>query len=84
MQELEGKDGSPHHLTCPLTKMVFEDPVSTPSGHTYERAAILEHIRQHARDPLSKQKLSTSQLAPNSAMKMLVQQYKTVGLFQGQ
>lgn len=80
---MEGKESVPDYLTCPLTKQLFVDPVNTPSGNTYERAAIMEYIREHGKDPLSKQKLKASHLSPNNATKMLVQQYKTMGLYHG-
>jgi STIP1 family protein 1 len=34
----------PSAFTCPLTMEVFRDPVVSKSGHTYERAALTEHI----------------------------------------
>jgi len=31
-------------FTCPLTMEVFRDPVMTPSGLSYERSALVEHL----------------------------------------
>lgn len=81
---MEGKESGPDHLTCPLTGKLYVDPVKTPSGHTYERAAILEYIKEHGKDPLSKQKLKATNLTSNNATKMLIQQYKTMGLYHTQ
>lgn len=33
-------------FTCPLTMEVFRDPVMTPSGLSYERSALVEHLRK--------------------------------------
>lgn len=33
-------------FTCPLTMEVFRDPVMAPSGLSYERSALLEHLRK--------------------------------------
>ena len=33
-------------FTCPLTVEVFRDPVMTPSGLSYERSALVEHLRK--------------------------------------
>ncbi len=33
-------------FTCPLTMEVFRDPVMTPSGLSYERSALNEHLRK--------------------------------------
>lgn len=36
----------PDYLCCKITLDIFRDPVITPSGVTYERAVILEHIEK--------------------------------------
>jgi len=36
----------PDHLCCRITLDIFHDPVITPSGHTYERAVILDHLQK--------------------------------------
>ena len=33
-------------FTCPITMEVFRDPVMTPSGLSYERYALLEHLNK--------------------------------------
>lgn len=35
------------HATCPPTVNLIENPVVTPFGHTYEKAALLEHMAKH-------------------------------------
>ncbi|KAK6122210.1 hypothetical protein DH2020_044050 [Rehmannia glutinosa] len=38
----------PDYLCCKITLDIFRDPVITPSGVTYERAVILDHLqKQH-------------------------------------
>jgi len=60
-------DDEPQGLTCPITFMIFQDPVVVQSGNTYERAAIQEYWKQVdcLRDPLTNQILSTGALFPN-------------------
>jgi hypothetical protein len=36
----------PDHLCCKITLDVFRDPVITPSGITYERAVLLDHLNR--------------------------------------
>lgn len=36
----------PDYLCCKITLDIFRDPVITPSGVTYERAEILEHLQK--------------------------------------
>lgn len=43
----------PLHLCCPITHMLFRDPVFVPeSGSTYEREAVLQFWRQSRGQPL--------------------------------
>ena len=70
-------DSSSSTLKCPLINKLFEDPVIAPSGHTYEREAIVEHLNKHGgKDPLTSQPLKLDQLKPNGAMKGMIEQYK--------
>ena len=67
----------PRHLVCPLTLGLFVDPVITPQGETYERQAILEHLRSGKNyDPFSYQLLEETELRPNRAVVSFVQSYK--------
>ncbi|KAL3160114.1 hypothetical protein ABBQ32_010891 [Trebouxia sp. C0010 RCD-2024] len=63
-------------FTCPLTMEVFRDPVMTPSGLSYERSALLEHIRKvGAFDPITRQKMTAGQLVTNIALRSATLQY---------
>ena len=64
-------------LVCPLTKELFIDPVSNNEGDTYEREAILAHIRSGLKyDPFSRLPLKEEDLRPNKTVIRLVEQYK--------
>ncbi|GBG87551.1 hypothetical protein CBR_g45609 [Chara braunii] len=66
----------PDHLCCKLTMEIFRDPVITPSGITYERASLLEHLRKVGKfDPVTRATLHAEQLVPNLALKESVQLY---------
>ena len=43
----------------------MEDPVSSPAGHTYERSAIVAHIRRTGTDPMTNEILREEDLRPN-------------------
>nr|XP_016480952.1 PREDICTED: E3 ubiquitin-protein ligase CHIP-like [Nicotiana tabacum] len=63
----------PDHLCCKITLDIFRDPVITPSGVTYERAVILDHLQKVGKfDPITREPLYTSQLVPNLAIKEAV------------
>ena len=61
-------------LCCPITLQVFQDPVMTINGNTYERAAIEEwfSLRSHPEDPLTGIRLESDVLIPNHALRCLV------------
>ncbi|KAL2611632.1 hypothetical protein R1flu_023324 [Riccia fluitans] len=66
----------PDHLCCSITMEIFRDPVITPSGISYERAAIEEHLKQVGSfDPVSRMPLTVDQVYPNLALRDAVQVY---------
>ncbi|XP_019166617.1 PREDICTED: E3 ubiquitin-protein ligase CHIP-like isoform X2 [Ipomoea nil] len=66
----------PDYLCCKITLDIFRDPVITPSGVTYERAVILNHLQKVGNfDPITREPLNTCQLIPNLAIKEAVQSY---------
>ena len=67
----------PKHLVCPLTLALFVDPVITPEGETYEKAAILEHLRSGTNyDPFSYKELKEEELRVNKAVLSFVKTYQ--------
>ena len=54
----------------------MKDPVITPYGTTYERSAILNWLKKHNTDPLTKKKLSKDMLITNYALRSAIQEYK--------
>ncbi|KAA8550564.1 hypothetical protein F0562_002248 [Nyssa sinensis] len=66
----------PDYLCCKITLDFFHDPVITPSGVTYERPAILEHLQKVGKfDPITREPLNQYQLIPNLAIKEAVQEF---------
>uniref|UniRef100_A0ACD5ZN68 Uncharacterized protein n=1 Tax=Avena sativa TaxID=4498 RepID=A0ACD5ZN68_AVESA len=66
----------PDYLCCQITFEIFRDPVITPSGVTYERGILLEHLRKVGNfDPVTREPLKEHQLVPNLAIKEAVQAY---------
>ncbi|XP_042015016.1 E3 ubiquitin-protein ligase CHIP-like [Salvia splendens] len=69
----------PDYLCCNITLDIFRDPVITPSGVTYERAVILDHLQKVGKfDPVTRETLHPSQLVPNLAIKEAVRAYLEV------
>lgn len=59
----------PEYLLDPISFNIFVDPVITPSGQSFERAWILEHLRKSKTDPFSRRPLTEKDLVPNLALK---------------
>ncbi|KAF8412044.1 hypothetical protein HHK36_004604 [Tetracentron sinense] len=63
----------PDYLCCKITLDIFRDPVIIPSGVTYERAVILDHLQKVGKfDPITREPLDEHQLVPNLAIKEAV------------
>lgn len=66
----------PDYLCCKITLDIFRDPVIAPSGFTYERAVLLDHLHKVGNfDPITREPLYSPQLIPNLAIKEAVQAY---------
>ncbi|XP_062174857.1 E3 ubiquitin-protein ligase CHIP isoform X2 [Alnus glutinosa] len=66
----------PDYLCCKITLDIFRDPVITPSGVTYERSVILDHLQKVGHfDPITREPLDQSQLIPNLAIKEAVEAF---------
>ncbi|KAJ5068650.1 hypothetical protein M0811_02593 [Anaeramoeba ignava] len=67
---------APHHLCCPISLSLMNDPVLTPSGNTYERQSLEDYIKLKHEDPLTRQHLRVQDLIPNRGLKDAIDEYK--------
>lgn len=66
----------PDYLCGKISFEIMQDPVITPSGITYDRQDIEEHLKRVGHfDPITRQPLSASQLISNLSMKEVVDAY---------
>lgn len=66
----------PDYLCGKISFEIMRDPVITPSGVTYDREDIEEHLRRVGHfDPITRQSLTADQLISNLAMKEVVDAY---------
>ncbi|CAL5425668.1 unnamed protein product [Camellia sinensis] len=70
----------PRDFICPLTGLLFEDPVTLETGQTFERAAITEWFNQGYRTCPVTEKTLESQSVPhtNFILKRVIDSWKSV------
>ena len=62
---------------CPIMLEVMQDPVLDPTdGHSYERSAIVQHLRGNATSPQTRRPLTAAQLLPNRTLRAAIEQWK--------
>uniref|UniRef100_A0A6B2LRJ2 U-box domain-containing protein n=1 Tax=Arcella intermedia TaxID=1963864 RepID=A0A6B2LRJ2_9EUKA len=66
----------PPSFICPITQQIMEDPVIAVDGHSYEREAIIQWIKQRPDSPISRVPLSIEQLKPNNELKAQIMAWK--------
>ncbi|ORY58189.1 U-box domain-containing protein [Pseudomassariella vexata] len=54
---------------------IMVDPVMTKTGKSYERASIMEHLRRHPTDPLTREPLLPNELRPNLGLKQACEEF---------
>lgn len=63
---------------CYISFEVMVDPVITPSGHSYERAAIEAWLEGQAVDPITMAPLNKEQLIPNIGLRQAIEVWKSL------
>lgn len=65
----------PAWFKCPITHQIMYDPVSLDDGHTYERSAIKEWLRNHNSSPITNLPLRTKKLIPNHSLRGAIEDW---------
>jgi len=76
VDERRAKSDEPDYLCGKISFELLRDPVITPSGITYDRKDITEHLERVGHfDPVTRTKLTQDMLIPNYAMKEVVDDF---------
>lgn len=59
----------PDYMICPISLSIFTDPVVTPSGRSYERVSILQHLKHNPFDPMTREPLIQSKIFDNLGLR---------------
>ncbi|KAG8050585.1 hypothetical protein GUJ93_ZPchr0009g981 [Zizania palustris] len=71
---MEAVGGTPHQFVCPISLQPMQDPVTAPTGITYDRPAIERWLAAgHASCPVTGQPLSLADLTPNHTLRRLIE-----------
>lgn len=57
-------DNTPYTLVCPISGVLYNNPVITPKGFVYNRSEIIDWLTQKAEDPQTREPLNISNLKP--------------------
>ncbi|KAG9156457.1 hypothetical protein Leryth_019970 [Lithospermum erythrorhizon] len=67
---------NPDDFRCPISLELMTDPVTLPTGHTYDRSSILKWFGAGNHTcPKTGEQLVSTDLVPNLALKQLIKQY---------
>ncbi|KAI6694801.1 hypothetical protein NL676_022511 [Syzygium grande] len=67
---------NPDDFRCPISLELMVDPVTTVTGHTYDRASIVRWFRSgNFTCPKTGEMLASTELVPNAAIRRLIEQY---------
>ena len=67
---------NPEDFRCPISLELMTDPVTVSTGQTYDRSSIQKWLRAgNIICPKTGEKLTSTELVPNSALRKLIQQF---------
>ncbi|XP_020227222.1 U-box domain-containing protein 18 [Cajanus cajan] len=67
---------NPEDFRCPISLELMTDPVTVSTGQTYDRPSITKWLRAgNTTCPKTGEKLTTTELVPNTTLKRLIQQF---------
>lgn len=67
----------PHFFLCPISLEIMKDPVTVPTGITYDRESIEKWLfsGKNTTCPVTKQVISDAELTPNHTLRRLIQSW---------
>lgn len=67
---------TPEDFFCPITQELMTDPVMSPDGQNYEKAAIENWLSNHNTDPMTRSPLALDQLYTNTLLKAQIEAWE--------
>ena len=69
----------PERFLCPISKTMMTDPVMAFDGHCYERSAIEEYLKTHAKSPITGKSADYVIVFPNHRLRADIQAFVKEG-----
>ena len=66
----------PNDFYCPISGDLMVDPVSEPSGHTYERSQIMTWLQTSFTSPMTRGPLTQDDLTTNIAVRNAIDEIR--------
>lgn len=60
---------------CPITQEIMRDPVVDRDGNSYEREAIMTWLERESHSPITRNRMSASDLVPNRSLRSSIEDY---------
>lgn len=65
----------PDYLVDGITFEIMHDPVTTPSGSSFDRIGIVKYVEKSGVDPLTRTPMTVNDLRPNYALKAACEEF---------
>jgi len=72
----ENKYEIPDELCCKITMELMEEPVVAQSGMTYEKSALMDHLKRNRKtDPITRKPIDDEYIFENIALKQKIEEF---------
>ena len=75
-EKIEEEKFDENYGICPIKLEYMKHPVLAPSGYYYEKSAIIDWIKKHQTDPMTREKLTVDMLIEDKEYSQKIKEYK--------
>lgn len=68
----------PEYFVCPISFQLMHDPVTAPSGISYEKSVLWDALSRSSTDPFTRQKMRKDDCIPNRNLKLAIEDYVAI------
>jgi STIP1 family protein 1 len=75
MESEKKRPPPPDWALCPITLCVMTDPWMTPSGRSFDKLNLLQHVKNHNTCPISREPMTVKDIRPNIQLREACEEY---------